>query len=220
PPVASIRDHIANGPGAIVDGKVFYVTDIAVERGEVVPGHIADASELGVALRCPLARGHLRRHWVYRWRRRRNAWVREESPPIWPRPVIRIAVVARQFDLLLAIDWLVGVDRWAPLHLVSTERDRDAVSGRAANGDRRDEHLTSRKPGPRVDHQVPHGPRPVVEVEILHAADVTVGRCDSDSFELASRPQHCRLLSDARCCAPPAMSSASAGPPTVLENSP
>src|SRR5262249_19751014 len=137
PPVASIRDHIANGPGAIVDGKVFYVTDIAVERGEVVPGHIADASELGVALRCPLARGHLRRHWVYRWRRRRNAWVREESPPIWPRPVIRIAVVARQFDLLLAIDWLVGVDRWAPLHLVSTERDRDAVSGRAANGDRR-----------------------------------------------------------------------------------
>ena len=82
-----------------------------------------------------------------------------------------------QGRFLLAGHRLVRVNVRALLHLPARQghRDSELVTIRFPQGARRDQHFASRQPMACVHHQVTDDPRVVVEVEIMHLSNITIG---------------------------------------------
>src|SRR6266508_731337 len=208
-PVPRVDDEVADGPRLVVDEKVFHVAEVAVGRLDVVAHHVARAAEIGVHA-LTLAGEHLLFDLVRLQRCDRHAGVREVggarvrdlTPAERSDPVIGIAVVPGVIDLQIPVDGPIGVDRRAVLDLILRQRRlQPRGTGDRAEREGRDEHLPAGQPRAGLDDVVANRPRVVVEVKVLRAADVAVGRLDRDSLELACRSEHLGLLLRALRCA-------------------
>src|SRR5215470_1606681 len=196
-PVARVDDAVADRPRLRVDEEVLDVAELAVGRLDVVAHHVARAPEIGIRV-LPLPRLHLLLECRRLGRRDRERRMGQLAPAIGTEPVVRIAVVLREGDLTLAVDRAIGVDRRAVLHLLLGQRGPEPRgAGHQPKGERRDQHAAAREPCPGVDDEIANRPGPIVEIQILHAADIAVHRLDRDALETAGRPEHVALLSSA-----------------------
>src|SRR5258705_730095 len=130
PPVARIHDQVADSPRAVVDQEVLHVTDVAVERGDVVAGHVVRAPEVGISFGgLAVAGGQLLQDRRDRGpdRNRRHPRIGQQAPAIRAFPVVLLVVVTRERFLLLTVHRLIGVDRRAMVYLLPAYGLRHAV---------------------------------------------------------------------------------------------
>src|SRR4029453_13016513 len=84
----------------------------------------------------------------------------------------------------------VHVSAGLELRLRQRESKGTRVCVRAPQGLRRDKPPAIRKEAACVDHEIANSPAEVVEVQVMHATEFTVRRCDPHPPQVADTPKH------------------------------
>ena len=175
-----LDDQGAQRPRIVVDEESADVTDVAVDRRDPVGADQARALQTRVTLS---PAGGLRR----------GAALRTRSPEeSAERPGVRHRVALTEQRDLAPAERLVGVHARTAPDLLAAQADDDLAARPigVANRNRRQQNPPTRQPVARVDDEITHGPVPVVEVDVVHAPDVAVGRMKSESDEVLELLHH------------------------------
>jgi hypothetical protein len=80
----------------------------------------------------------------------------------------------------------VSVNVGTAPHLLFGDRDREYLFRpiRLTDGERRDQHFSTRKPRTSLDDQIADTPRSVIEIQVLHMTNETVSRADSAILQI------------------------------------
>src|SRR5208283_4866330 len=108
------------------------------------------------------------------------------TPESGAAPIKRIAVVPEVPYFMLPCDGPFGINVGAVLHLLFGNRDGEHLVRpvRVAHRDRRDQYLSTRKPGSGVDHEIADNPCCIIEIKVFDMTDGAVGRADRVALQI------------------------------------
>ena len=110
----------------------------------------------------------------------------------WPSGAATRGVALAEQNRVLVGDRLVGVDAWTFPNLFAAQRHHHLAMTPVYPVYRgwRQKDSASRQPVSGVDDKITDCPALVVEVQIMHASDVTVGRVEREPQEIVDAAQH------------------------------